>query len=115
MQGHSLIDASVRIWIVWGVWQLPLLFIVQAYREMSVVGILMWATGLLASSVWLAWMYTEGMGSVLLVAVWQTEFMFATTPRPGSGLSIALATGLLIVAGLVIASRRSSHLGPEAR
>lgn len=115
MQGHSLIDAAVRIWIVWGLWHLPLFFIVQNFRDLGIGGFIGWALGLLSGSVWLAWMYTEGHGSILLVALWHTAFNFATATTAGAGVSAAVASSIVMVASVVIALPKASRLGPEAR
>mgnify|MGYP006276749861 CR=1 FL=1 len=109
LEGHSLLDAAVRIWVVWGLWHLPLFLVVQNFRDLGVGGAIGWALGLLSGSIWLTWMYRESGASIAVVALWHTAFNFATATAAGAGVPAAVASTVVMIASVVIALRRSSR------
>ena len=113
LRGHSLIDAAVRIWVVWGLWHLPLFFVVQNFKDLGVGGTIGWAVGLLCGSIWLTWLYQRAGQSILLVALWHTAFNFSTATAAAAGLPAAVASTLVMVAAGVIAFLPSSRRGPQ--
>lgn len=50
-------------------WHLPAFLIADTFRTMPIALIPMWLLGLVAASIFLAWLYDRGNRSVLLVAV----------------------------------------------
>lgn len=112
LQGHSLLDAAIRIWVVWGLWHLPLFFVVQNFRELGAGGIVGWAIGLLSGSIWLTWLYRESGSSIAVVALWHTAFNFATATAAAAGLPAAVASTLVMMASVVVAAHASARRSP---
>ena len=95
---RSLRDTSVIVWIAWGLWHLPLFWIVANFRDLGVAGTVGWVVGLFFGSVFLAWLVGAAAGSVLVVALWHTAYNFATATEAAAGGVAAVATMAVVLA-----------------
>lgn len=104
---RSLLTTAVWVAAAWGVWHLPLFFVLASFREFGVGGVIGWATGLTAGSIVLAWLYLRGGRSVLLVAVWHTLFNYTSaTPAAGGAMAAASSAAVMIAAAAIVVLER---------
>lgn len=99
--------AAVVVWIVWGIWHLPLFFVVENLNELGVGGTVGWAVGLLSGSILLLWMYIGGHRSVLIVAIWHTAFNYTAATGATAGVIAAIASTAVIILSVPIIARPS--------
>ena len=92
---------ALVVTVVWGVWILPLFWVVDGLRPLRPATIL-GGLGLLAASVVLTRLYVGSGRSVLLVALWHTAFDLATGTTATRGLATALTSVAVIVAAAVV-------------
>lgn len=104
LRDHGLLVVAVRVWLVWGLWHLPVFWLVEDFRALG-WAVLGWAVGLLAGSVVLTWLYDGSGRSILLVAGWHTVFNLATATAATSGTPAAVASVVVMVAAVVVALR----------
>lgn len=106
LRERSLPATAFLVAVAWGLWHLPLFWVVADFRQMGwlVPG---WFLGLLAGSVVLTWLYRGSGGSVLLVALWHTPFNLVTA-TPGTSSTVAP------VVSTVVRSSRSSSSSASA-
>jgi len=96
---HSALGASLRLWVIWAFWHLPLFF--YSYQAAVIPGMLI---GLLAGTIVFTWLYNSSRGSVLLTAVFHGLFNVTTACTScQSGWSAALISTLVMAAALTAA------------
>lgn len=105
---RSLRDTSIIVWLVWGIWHLPLFWIVGNFRSFGPAGTFGWVVGLFFGSVFLMWLFCAAGRSVLVVACWHTAYNFATATEAGQGAIAAVAT-MAVVAATVWIMRTSDR------
>lgn len=93
---------SLMVWLVWGLWHLPLFWVVANFIDLGIGGTIGWVMGLLSGSVFLTWMYERSGKSIFLVAVWHTLFNFSTATNAAAGIPAAVSSTLVMVAAIVI-------------
>jgi membrane protease YdiL (CAAX protease family) len=98
---HSPRATSVLVFLAWSVWHLPMFAVVPGLRGLgwATFG---WALGLLAGSVVLTWLYTEGRHSVLLVAAWHTAFNLTSATQATEGVVAATTSTAVMLAAVVV-------------
>ncbi len=108
---HSPLVASLLVAACWAPWHLPAFFIADTFRTMPVAMIPVWLVGLVAGSIFLAWLYNRGNHSVLLVAVFHGAFnLFSGTLGARGVLAAVESTTVMIIAAiLVIRELREGH------
>lgn len=116
----GLLRTAAVVGVVWGVWHLPLFWVVASFRGLGVGGVLGWCLGLLAGSLVLARLYLGAGRSVLLVAVWHTAFNLTSGTAATGGLPAAVtSTAVMVVAAVLLGRevsnrrRRSRQVGTE--
>lgn len=111
---HSPLVASLIVAACWAPWHLPAFFIADTFRTMPVAMIPMWLVGLVAGSIFLAWLYNRGNHSVLLVAAFHGTFNLFSGTLGARGVIAAVesTTVMIIAAALVIRELREAHGGP---
>lgn len=97
--------ASLIIGIVWGIWHLPLFFIVGTAQ--SVMSAPMFMVNILAGSAVFGWLFERTRGSVLPALVLHTSLnawvgILGIVPTAATGRPFALVTGLLLVTAVVV-------------
>ncbi|MFM1825815.1 MAG: hypothetical protein RLZZ37_450, partial [Actinomycetota bacterium] len=102
LKKYSLGVTAVVSWVVWGIWHIPLFWIVMNFLNLGIGGTVGWTLGLLAGSVFLTWMYTRSNRSILLLAAWHTIFNFATATTATAGVGAAVSSTLVIIVALAI-------------
>ena len=104
---------ALVVWPIWGLWHLPLFWILASFRDFGVVGTIGWAIGLGFGSVFLTWLYQSACSSILIVALWHTAYNFTTATEASGGLAAAVATTAVIVASVIILRRGATWRSPS--
>lgn len=110
LKKRSLGVSALLVWGIWGVWHLPLFFLVANFKGMG-WGAIGWALGLGAGSFFLAWLYKQSK-SVPSVALWHTMFNFSSATIAANGLGAALSSTLVMIIVGVILFKRSTWKRP---
>lgn len=115
LDGKSRGVTALVVWVVWAVWHLPMFWVVASFRDFGIATALGWLVSLGLGSLVLTWLYDAGGRSVLLVALWHVTFNFATGTEATAGLFAAIASSLVMVAGLLIALSRGTWRRPPGK
>ena len=100
---HGLRRTATVVWVVWGLWHVPLFWVVSDFRAMSVATVVGWTIGLWCGSLALTWLYVRNERSTLVVAVWHTAYNLTTAASVGEGLPAALSTtGVVLLAAVLL-------------
>lgn len=111
---HSPGITALIVWAVWGIWHLPLFFVVQNLHDLGPAGTLGWALGLLSGSIVLLWLYQFTNRSILYVALWHTAFNFATATTATAGVIAAVVSTLVMVSSIPLVVRPAWWRRPTA-
>ncbi len=108
---YSPLAASLIVGAIWCVWHVPAFAITETYRAMPAAMIPVFLLGILAGSVFLAWLYNRGKSSILLVAFWHGTYNLFSGSVAARGVFGAIETAVVMViaAALVIAELRTHH------
>jgi membrane protease YdiL (CAAX protease family) len=93
---------SLLVAVIWGIWHLPMFWVVESFQSFGPAGIVRWAIGMTAGSVVLTYLYRGSGNSVLLVAAWHTAFNLTSATKATSGLVAAMSSTVVMVAAVVI-------------
>jgi membrane protease YdiL (CAAX protease family) len=93
---------ALIVWPIWGLWHLPLFWVVASFRDFGLGGTIGWVVGIGFGSVFLTWLYQSARCSILIVALWHTAYNFATATKASSGSAAMVATTAVIVASVII-------------
>lgn len=104
---------AIIVWAVWGLWHLPLFWVVGNFRDFGVGGTIGWAVGIGFGSVFLTWLYRSAEHSILIVALWHVAYNFSTATEASAGLSAAIASTLVMAASVIILVMRPTWRGPQ--
>jgi len=97
-KGRSALSATLILWVMWGLWHLPMFF--YTYSPSVVPGMLV---GLLAGAILFTWLYNSTGGSVLICAVWHGLFNAVTACAPcESGWAAPVVSTAVMAGGLLI-------------
>ena len=100
---------ALLVVLVWGLWHLPLFFLVESFRGLGFT-LIGWTIGLACGSLVLTWMYARAGHSILVVALWHTSFNFASGTALMEGVPAAVtSTAVMLAAGLIVAGARVSR------
>jgi len=109
---HGPLKASLLVAAVWGLWHLPLFFLLPSLRGLGVAA-LGWILGLACGSLVLTWMYASSGHSVLVVALWHTSYNFASGTALTDGTAAAVTSTGVMAAAAFLAVRL--HTGSARR
>jgi len=99
---HGLAASSLIVTAVWGLWHLPLFFLVESLRGLG-VALAGWVFGLACGSLVLTWMYRNAGRSILVVALWHTSYNFASgTPLMDGVPAATITTAVMLLAGFLV-------------
>ena len=102
LKKHSTAVSALLVWVIWGVWHIPLFWIVSSFMDLGVGGTIGWSLGLLSGSILLTWMYQASGYSILVVALWHTAFNFSTATEATSGVPAAVISTVVMVVAVVL-------------
>jgi uncharacterized protein len=99
---HGLVVTSLMVAVGWGLWHLPLFFLVESFRGLG-LALVGWSFGLACGSLVLTWMYDKAGRSILVVALWHTSYNFASGTALMDGLpAIVTSTAVMILAAAIV-------------
>jgi uncharacterized protein len=121
MTNHSLLAGALVIGVLWAAWHLPSMLVIDNYRSLG-PGILPgFLIGIVAGSIFLAWLYRASGGSILIVAVWHGTYNLVSGTAAAHGLVAAfVTTGVMAWAAIIVLLEvrrwmRQRSKGPDAR
>jgi uncharacterized protein len=109
----SFLRASLTVALVWAIWHVPLLPVIESYRQLGLAVVPMLVLGLGSGAIILGWLYDRSGGSILVAALFHFGLNMGSATLAGRGLPAALATtGVMIWAVLIVIAelRRSRRL-----
>jgi hypothetical protein len=120
LKKRSLLFTAVVIGLLWAMWHVPSMFVIENYRQMGVAILPIFTFGLVSGSILLAWLYRESGGSVLIVALWHATYNLVTGTAAAHGLIAAVVwTGVMAWAAWIVVAELRKGLrdrrtaGPE--
>jgi len=92
------------IGILWACWHVPSMFAIENCREMGTNFRPGFFIGVIAGSIFLAWLYQASGGSICIVSVWHATFNLFSGAAAAHGLVAAIvSTGVVAWAVLIVA------------
>jgi membrane protease YdiL (CAAX protease family) len=99
----SLLNTGLVIGLLWVLWHVPSMFVIENYRQMGLAIVPTFTLGILAGSILLAWLYRASGGSVLIVAVWHATYNLVAGTAAAHGLVAAVvSTGVMVWAVVIV-------------
>jgi membrane protease YdiL (CAAX protease family) len=111
LKSRSLLWTAVVVGLLWALWHVPSMFVIESYRQMGVMILPLFTLGIVSGSIVLAWLYRASGGSVLLVALWHGCYDLVTgTAAAGAVPAAVVTTGVMVWAvAIVVAEVRKGH------
>jgi membrane protease YdiL (CAAX protease family) len=103
---RSPILASLLVGGAWALWHWPAFLICDTYRALPIAVLPVFFIGILAGSVFLAWLYDRSGGSILVVAVWHGTYNLLSGSAGARGALAAIETAFVIVLAVVLVTAR---------
>jgi len=102
LKNRSLLTTALIIGILWACWHVPSMFVIENYREMGTNFLPGFFIGIIAGSIFLAWLYQASGGSIFIVSVWHATFNLFSGTAAAHGLVAAIvSTGVIAWAFLI--------------
>ena len=119
LQTRSLLWTALVIGLLWTLWHVPSVFVIENYRQMGLAIIPILTLGIVSGSILLAWLYRGSGGSVFLVALWHGCYNLVTaTAAAGAVPSAVVSTGIMVWAVVIVVAEvrrgRREHV-PQAK
>jgi uncharacterized protein len=103
MKKRSLLTTALVIGLLWALWHVPSMFVIENYREMGLAIVPTFTFGIVAGSIFLAWLYRASGGSVLIVALWHATYNLVSGTAAAHGLIAAVvSTAVMTWAVLIV-------------
>jgi membrane protease YdiL (CAAX protease family) len=103
LKTRSFLSTALVIGLLWAIWHIPSLFLIESYRQMGIVMFPTLTIGLVCGSIFLAWLYRASGGSVLMVAMWHGTYNLVSGTAAAHGLVAAVVTtGVMAWAVLIV-------------
>jgi len=103
LKSRSLLTTALIVGILWASWHLPSMLVIENYRELGAGFLPGFVIGIVAGSVFLAWLYRASGGSILIVSVWHATFnLFSGTAAAHGLVAAVVSTGVMLCAVVVV-------------
>jgi membrane protease YdiL (CAAX protease family) len=103
LQTSSLLRAALAIGLLWTLWHVPSVFVIENYRRMGIAIIPMLTLGIVSGSILLAWLYRGSGGSVFLVALWHACYNLVSGTAAAGEVPVAVvSTGVMVWAVVIV-------------
>ncbi|HET7421219.1 MAG TPA: CPBP family intramembrane glutamic endopeptidase, partial [Candidatus Dormibacteraeota bacterium] len=103
LEKRSLLRTALIVGVLWALWHVPSMFVIENYRELGLPFIPGFLLGIVAGSIFLAWLYRASGGSVFVVAVWHATYNLFSGTAAAHGLVAAMvSTGVMAWAALIV-------------
>lgn len=119
LKKRSLLTTAVVIGLLWFLWHIPSMFVIENYRQMGFAILPTFMLGIVAGSIFLAWLYRASGDSVLVVAVWHATYNLVSGTAAAHGLVAAVVSTAVMMWAVLIAIvelrkwRRARPLRPD--
>jgi len=103
LKTRSFLSTALVIGLLWAMWHIPSLFLIDSYRQMGIAMFPMLTISIVGGSIFLAWLYRATGGSVLMVAMWHGTYNLVSGTAAAHGLVAAVVTtGVMVWAVLIV-------------
>jgi membrane protease YdiL (CAAX protease family) len=103
LKKRSFLTTAVVIGLLWALWHVPSMFVIENYRQMGLAIIPIFTLGIVAGSILLTWLYRASGGSVFIVALWHATYNLVAGTAVAHGLVAAIvSTGVMAWAVLIV-------------
>jgi membrane protease YdiL (CAAX protease family) len=103
LKTRSLLPVALVIGAFWALWHVPSMFVIENYRELGVGFLPGFFIGIVAGSIFLAWLYRASGGSIFIVSVWHATFnLFSGTAAAHGVVAAIVSTGVMVFAALIV-------------
>ena len=102
LKTRSLLTTALVVGALWALWHVPSMFVIENYRELGLPFIPGFLLGIVAGSIFLAWLYRASGGSVFIVAVWHATYNLFSGTAAAHGLVAAMVSTGVMAWALVI-------------
>lgn len=103
MKKRSLLTTAIVIGLLWFLWHVPSMFVIENYRQMGVAILPTFMLGIVAGAIFLAWLYRASGDSVFIVAVWHATYNLVSGTAAAHGLVAAVvSTAVMMWAVLIV-------------
>jgi uncharacterized protein len=104
LKNRSLLTTALIIGILWACWHVPSMFVIENYRALGTDFLPGFFIGIIAGSIFLAWLYQASGGSIFIVSLWHATFNLFSGTAAAHGLVAAIvSTGVVACAALIVA------------
>jgi uncharacterized protein len=118
---RGLLSSALIVGVLWALWHLPSMLVIENYRQLGLQVLPGFLLGIVAGSIFLAWLYNHSGASILLVAIWHATFNLVSGTAAAQGLVAAIvSTGVMAWASLIVLHelwkwRQRRNARPSAR
>jgi len=103
LKTRSFLSTALVIGLLWAMWHIPSLFLIDSYRQMGIAMFPMLTISIVGGSIFLAWLYRATGGSILMVAMWHGTYNLVSGTAAAHGLVAAVVTtGVMVWAVLIV-------------
>jgi membrane protease YdiL (CAAX protease family) len=103
LERHGLLATALIVGVFWAAWHLPSFFVIENYKELGAAILPMFFLGIVAGSVFLAWLYRASGGSILICALWHGTYNLVSGTAAAHGMVAAVvSTGVMAWAGVIV-------------
>jgi membrane protease YdiL (CAAX protease family) len=98
----SPLTATVLLTAGWGIWHVPMFFVLSSFRSFAAPTVIGWWLGLLCGAVVLTWLHDRSGGSTALPAVWHGTFNLVSATAAAAGLLAATTTTFVMIGAVLL-------------
>ena len=103
LKHRSPLATALIIGVLWACWHVPSMYVIENYRELGINFLPGFFIGIIAGSIFLAWLYQASGGSIFIVSVWHATFNLFSGTAAAHGLVAAIvSTGVITWAVLIV-------------
>lgn len=102
LKTRSFLWTAVGIGLLWALWHVPSMLVIENYRQMGFVLLPMFTLGIVSGSILLTWLYRGSGGSVFMVAVWHASYNLVSGTAAAKGAPAALVSAAIMVWAVII-------------
>ena len=103
LRRHSLLPTALVVGVLWAAWHVPSLLVIQNYRDLGSGMLPGFFSGIIAGSIFLAWLYRETGGSILMVTLWHGTYnLFAGTAAAHGTVAAIVSMGVMAWAIVIV-------------
>jgi len=114
LKTRSLLPAAVVIGLLWALWHVPSMLVIENYRQMGIAIVPTFAFGIVSGSIFLAWLYRASGGSILIVALWHGTYNLVSGTAAAHGLVAAVVSTAVMAWAVwivIVALRKGARAG----